>query len=91
MLLSLRHAIGTSPGRRNGALDTMELRSGVSFGPTLCPRTNQASLSECDSPLQLTNLTLNFLDKNWASEIDFVVCKFERHVPFRLLRKSFCS
>ncbi|KAI0307327.1 endopolyphosphatase [Multifurca ochricompacta] len=29
--------------------------------------------SECDSPLQLTNLTLNFLDKNWASEIDFVI------------------
>jgi len=29
--------------------------------------------SDCDSPLQLTNLTLDFLDKNWASEIDFVV------------------
>ncbi|KAI0254387.1 Metallo-dependent phosphatase-like protein [Lactifluus subvellereus] len=29
--------------------------------------------SECDSPLQLTNLTLKFLDKNWASEVDFVV------------------
>ncbi|KAH9006990.1 Metallo-dependent phosphatase-like protein [Lactarius hatsudake] len=29
--------------------------------------------SECDSPLRLTNLTLNFLDRNWASDIDFVV------------------
>ncbi|KAI0003083.1 endopolyphosphatase [Russula compacta] len=29
--------------------------------------------SNCDSPLQLTNLTLDFLDKHWASEIDFVV------------------
>ncbi|KAI0320832.1 hypothetical protein OF83DRAFT_1162184 [Amylostereum chailletii] len=30
--------------------------------------------SDCDSPLRLTNFTLDFLDKHWASEIDFVVC-----------------
>ncbi|KAF9055285.1 hypothetical protein BDZ89DRAFT_13863 [Hymenopellis radicata] len=29
--------------------------------------------SECDSPLRLTNYTLDFLDKHWSSEIDFVV------------------
>ncbi|KAG6897450.1 hypothetical protein C0992_001450 [Termitomyces sp. T32_za158] len=29
--------------------------------------------SECDSPLALTNHTLDYLDKTWASEIDFVV------------------
>ncbi len=30
---------------------------------------------ECDSPLRLTNYTLDFLDKHWSSEIDFVVCQ----------------
>ncbi|KAF4574592.1 hypothetical protein EYR36_005940 [Pleurotus pulmonarius] len=29
--------------------------------------------SECDSPLILTNFTLDFLDKHWASELDFVI------------------
>ncbi|KAF8655288.1 hypothetical protein AX16_003187 [Volvariella volvacea WC 439] len=29
--------------------------------------------SECDSPFTLTNFTLDFLDKNWASELDFVI------------------
>ncbi|KAF7332218.1 RFX-type winged-helix domain-containing protein [Mycena kentingensis (nom. inval.)] len=29
--------------------------------------------SECDSPFRLANLTLEFLGKKWASEIDFVV------------------
>ncbi|KAG5724344.1 Endopolyphosphatase [Termitomyces sp. T112] len=29
--------------------------------------------SECDSPLALTNYTLDYLDKRWASEIDFVI------------------
>ncbi|OSX60399.1 hypothetical protein POSPLADRAFT_1066706 [Postia placenta MAD-698-R-SB12] len=29
--------------------------------------------SDCDSPFTLTNLTLNFLDKEWTSEIDFVI------------------
>ncbi|KAF5389105.1 hypothetical protein D9757_004904 [Collybiopsis confluens] len=31
-----------------------------------------APYTECDSPFQLTNYTLDFLDKNWA-DIDFVV------------------
>jgi len=30
--------------------------------------------SECDSPLRLTNLTLDFLNNNWAPEVDFVIC-----------------
>lgn len=30
-------------------------------------------LRECDSPLRLTNFTLDYLAKNWAAEIDFVV------------------
>ncbi|KAJ2931588.1 hypothetical protein H1R20_g5383, partial [Candolleomyces eurysporus] len=30
-------------------------------------------LSECDSPFRLTNFTLDFLAKNWAHEIDFVI------------------
>ncbi|KAF8812426.1 hypothetical protein BYT27DRAFT_6418082 [Phlegmacium glaucopus] len=29
--------------------------------------------SECDSPLRLTNFTLDFLNDNWAHEIDFVI------------------
>ena len=43
-----------------------------------CLRIDKAGSSECDSPLRLTNLTLDFLDKNWASEIDFVVCTSEK-------------
>jgi endopolyphosphatase len=30
--------------------------------------------SDCDSPLSLTNYTLDYLNKDWASEIDFVIC-----------------
>ncbi|EIN10626.1 endopolyphosphatase [Punctularia strigosozonata HHB-11173 SS5] len=29
--------------------------------------------SDCDSPFALTNYTMDFLDKNWADEIDFVI------------------
>ncbi|KXN86281.1 Endopolyphosphatase [Leucoagaricus sp. SymC.cos] len=28
---------------------------------------------ECDSPLRLTNFTLDYLGKNWADEVDFVI------------------
>lgn len=31
------------------------------------------SFSECDSSFRLSNFTLDFLDENWADEIDFVV------------------
>lgn len=31
--------------------------------------------SECDSPLVLTNYTLDYLEKQWASDIDFVICE----------------
>ena len=30
--------------------------------------------SECDSPWTLTNLTLDYLEKEWAHNIDFVIC-----------------
>ncbi|TFK43522.1 endopolyphosphatase [Crucibulum laeve] len=29
--------------------------------------------SECDSPFRLTNFTLDYLETNWANEIDFVI------------------
>ncbi|KAJ7095396.1 endopolyphosphatase [Mycena belliarum] len=29
--------------------------------------------SDCDSPLRLTNFTLDFIEKKWASDIDFVI------------------
>ena len=54
-------------------------------------------ISECDSPFTLTNHTLDFIDKKWSSEIDFVVCESPQfllkvlfpsllpfHSPFRL-------
>ena len=34
--------------------------------------TNQ--ISECDSPLVLTNYTLDYIDKHWADQVDFVIC-----------------
>lgn len=34
-----------------------------------------APYSECDSSLRLTNLTFDYLENNWADEIDFVICK----------------
>ena len=36
------------------------------------------SYRECDSPLTLTNHTLDWLDKQWSSEIDFVICTWPR-------------
>lgn len=38
--------------------------------------TNVWRVRECDSPLRLTNYTLDFIDKHWSSEIDFIVCEF---------------
>lgn len=32
--------------------------------------------SECDSPFALTNYTLDFIEREWAAEIDFVICEF---------------
>lgn len=32
-------------------------------------------LRECDSPLRLTNFTLDYLGDNWSDDIDFVICK----------------
>ncbi|KAH9843836.1 uncharacterized protein C8Q71DRAFT_793476 [Rhodofomes roseus] len=33
--------------------------------------------SDCDSPMTLTNFTLDYLDKQWSKEIDFVVCEHD--------------
>ena len=30
---------------------------------------------ECDAPLLLTNYTFDYLEKQWADEIDFVICE----------------
>ena len=29
---------------------------------------------DCDSPLLLTNYTLDYLEKHWVKDIDFVIC-----------------
>jgi len=72
-----------------------------------CPRKNYIEFmliishrlwcSECDSPWTLTNLTLDYLEKEWADNIDFVVCTsphvstlslfFSRTVDARLTRR----
>ncbi len=43
--------------------------------------------SECDSPLSLTNYTLEFLDREWTDEIDFVIC----NVSFARMTMLPCS
>ena len=40
-------------------------------GPKLTTSTRYRS---CDSSFRLANFTLDYIGKNWASEIDFVVC-----------------
>jgi len=31
-------------------------------------------IRDCDSPLRLYNLTMNWLEEEWANEVDFVIC-----------------
>lgn len=31
--------------------------------------------TECDAPWRLTNFTLDYLDENWADQVDFVICE----------------
>ena len=38
--------------------------------------------SECDSPWTLTNLTFDYLEKEWANNIDFVICTFPLYYYF---------
>jgi endopolyphosphatase len=38
--------------------------------------------SECDSPWTLTNLTLDHLEKEWAHNIDFVICTSPLYCSF---------
>ena len=33
-----------------------------------------APLRDCDAPMSLVNLTFDWLRKEWADEVDFVVC-----------------
>jgi endopolyphosphatase len=42
--------------------------------PCVQSRAKSIHGSECDSPLVLTNYTFDYLEKQWADEIDFVVC-----------------
>ena len=30
--------------------------------------------SDCDAPFSLTNYTFDFLEREWADDIDFVIC-----------------
>lgn len=38
--------------------------------------------SDCDSPLRLYNLTMDWLEKEWADEVDFVICERFMCPPF---------
>ena len=74
-LLSLLRVTGKNP-RRKISLSILERLIRGSFFP-IFHRLNTHQLnpvSECDSPLRLTNLTLDFLNDDWALEIDFVIC-----------------
>lgn len=31
-------------------------------------------IRDCDAPMSLVNLTFEWLQKEWANEVDFVVC-----------------
>lgn len=43
--------------------------------------------SDCDSPFTLTNFTLDFLEKHWAKEVDFVICASDV-LPFTSVKKG---
>jgi endopolyphosphatase len=48
--------------------------SGVSYVTLVAlQRTALTSLSDCDSPMSLVNMTFDWLKKEWADEVDFVV------------------
>jgi len=36
---------------------------------------------DCDSPLSLTNYTLDYLEENWVNDIDFVICALPPSPP----------
>lgn len=38
--------------------------------------------SDCDAPFSLTNHTFDFLGREWADEIDFVICDYLVHSSF---------
>lgn len=40
--------------------------------------------SECDSPTSLLDLTFDWIEKEWADQIDFVICtplSHPSHIP----------
>lgn len=41
--------------------------------PSRSQRTALTSSSDCDSPMSLVNMTFDWLKKEWADEVDFVV------------------
>lgn len=74
-LRSLLHVTRRNPRRRKISLSILERLIRGSLFSYLLEYTHQLyPVSECDSPLRLTNLTLDFLNDNWAPEIDFVIC-----------------
>jgi hypothetical protein len=74
-LRSLLHVTGRNPRRRKISLSILERLIRGSLFPILYqPIEHSRQFSECDSPLRLTNLTLDFLNDDWAPEIDFVIC-----------------
>jgi hypothetical protein len=77
-LRSLLHVTGRNPRRRKTSLSILERPIRGSFLSHLLSyqliTSSTNPVSECDSPLRLTNLTLDFLNDNWAPEIDFVIC-----------------
>jgi endopolyphosphatase len=34
--------------------------------------------TECDTPLSLVNMTLEWIEKEWADRVDFVICEHAR-------------
>ena len=80
-LLQIQLAIGRNLRRRRiepgiGEPHTRQSFFGISVTLAATDSDKCGVGRECDSPLRLTNYTLDFLEKNWASQIDFVICKW---------------
>ena len=46
---------------------------------------------DCDSPLSLTNYTLDHLEQHWVKHIDFVICASCLFPPFISILSDICS
>lgn len=46
----------------------------------------ESPFRDCDSPLTLTNYTLDYLEEHWVDYVDFVICAWRNsHCPSGLL------